>query len=276
MKNNIIELIGNLTGPTSIILVGVHGNERCGVEALDTLLPKLAIKNGRVLIAYGNPRAIEQNVRFTDMNLNRAFKDTSLYSKAEQANYEYQRAQFLKPYLNQADVLLDIHASTTPNSQPFIICENNALEIVKYLPFELINSGFDTLHPGGTDSYMNNLGKIGICVECGYLEDPLSVKKAEESILAFLVALGHIDGLPKITKQSRIKFDSIYFTKTNNFRLAKEFKDFEKISKGQLIGTDGLEEVKASSSGIIIFAGNHNSIGSEAFVFGQAIKNPML
>jgi succinylglutamate desuccinylase len=276
MNNDIIELKGDLTGPTSMILVGVHGNERCGLEALEKLLPKLAIKNGRVLIGYGNPIAIEQNVRFTEMNLNRSFKDTGLYSKDERVSYEYQRAQFLKTYLDQADVLLDIHASTTPNSQPFIICENNALEIVKYLPFKLINSGFDKLHPGGTDGYMNNRGKIGICVECGYLGDSSSTQKAEESILAFLIARGHTDGLLEITKQSHINFDSIYFTKTNSFRLAKEFKDFEEIHAKQLIGIDGTEKIRAVESGIIIFAGNHNLIGSEAFVFGQYIKNPML
>jgi len=275
MTNDIIELNGSIAGPTSIILVGVHGNEKCGVEALEKLLPTLTIKKGRVLIGYGNPRAIEQDVRFTEINLNRAFKAANLYSQSERESYEYQRAQFLKTYLNQADILLDIHASTTPNSQPFIICENNALKITKYLPFVLVNSGFDKLHPGGTDSYMNNQGKIGICVECGYLGDPLSMKKAEESILAFLTARGHVNGLLKISKQSNIKFNSIYFTKTNRFHLAKEFNDFEEVTAGQLIGTDEAEEIRALESGIIIFAGNYNLVGSEAFVFGQYIKNPV-
>ena len=276
MTNDIIELNSLATGPTSIILVGVHGNERCGVEALEKLLPTLRISRGRVLIGYGNPRAIEQDARFTEMNLNRAFKEANLFSEAEKETYEYQRAQFLKPYLDQADALLDIHASFSKKSKRFIICENDAKKIAKYLPCDLVASGFDKLEPGGTDGYMYNRGKIGICVECGCLSDTASTEVAEKAILAFLITRGHIDGQLNASQQSNINFDYLYFTKTNNFKLAKEFDDFEELSSGQLIGLDGLEEIRAPKSGVIIFARDRNLIGDEAFLFGEYIKNPGL
>src|SRR3989339_723844 len=106
MYEDVIEILGNEKGGTSIILVGVHGNERCGLEAMDTLLPNLKIQKGRMLVAYGNPKAIKQNVRFTDVNLNRMFKPDETLSKKEKASYEYACAQFLKTYLDQAEVLL--------------------------------------------------------------------------------------------------------------------------------------------------------------------------
>lgn len=272
MMEDIIEITGALPGPTSMVIGGVHGNEKCGVQALNKLLPTLKIQKGRVLFAYGNPRAIAQNVRLTEMNLNRAFKNPALYSEKEKATYEYKRAQFLKIYLDQAEALLDVHASFTPDSQRFAICESDSLEMVKYLPFDLVATGFDTLEPGATDGYMNNQKKIGICVECGYLDDPLSTEIAEEAILQFLIARGHLEGSPKIHKQAKINFDFIYFTKTDNFRLTKDFADFEQISTGQLIGTDGAEEIRALQDGVIIFARNRNTKNDEAFLTGKYLK----
>ncbi len=40
MFEQIIELNGKEKGPTNMILVGVHGNEKCGVEALEKILSK--------------------------------------------------------------------------------------------------------------------------------------------------------------------------------------------------------------------------------------------
>src|ERR1700674_4153678 len=115
MTDEVIELIGKEKGSTSMILVGVHGDEKCGVEAINKILPNLQIEKGRVLIAYGNPRAIELNIRFTEANLNRMFKSNDHLSESDKKSYEYKRAQFLKKYLDQADALLDVHASFTPN-----------------------------------------------------------------------------------------------------------------------------------------------------------------
>ncbi len=271
MQENLIELIGKEAGPTSIILVGVHGDERCGVQALENLLPTLAISKGRVWIGYGNPPAIQANVRYTEANLNRMFKPNSQLSADDKKSYEYGRAKFLKKYLDQASALLDVHASFTPDTQTFIICEDNASNTAKYLPMDLVVSGFDRVQPGGTDYYMNANGKIGICIECGYLGNEKSTKIAEESILAFLSARGHIERKTPKYSQSRIQIYDMYISKTSNFMLSKSFEDFEKISEGQLIGIDGQEEVRATRNCIILFARNREKIGDEAFLLAVEI-----
>lgn len=271
MFEEIIQLDGKNDGPTSIILAGVHGDEKCAIEALEKTLLNFSIENGRVFFGYGNPRAIEENKRFIEANLNRMFKDDKLLSVDERKSYEYKRAQFLKKYLDKSEALLDLHASHTPNSKHFIICEKNSREVVKYLPGDFIVSGFDALEPGGTDSYMNSNGKMGICMECGYIEDPESIKVAETGILAFLKARGHIANDEKVKKHTRIHFDYLYKTKTNNFILAKSFDDFAEISKGQLIGIDGGEEIIAERDAVILFARNRNKIGDEAFLLGKKL-----
>jgi succinylglutamate desuccinylase len=272
MTEDIIELKGETPGPSSIILVGVHGDETCGVLTLEKIIPDLKIECGRVFLAFANPRAITAGVRFTEMNLNRAFKPDKLISEKERGSYEYKRAQFLKIYLEQADVLLDVHASYNPKSQKFIIAENNALALMKYLPFDIIVSGFDQVEPGGTDYYMNSIGRIGICVECGYLGDQSSVKVAEESIFSFLAARGHIKKPLIVSKQKRIRIYKLFLSKTDSFKLAKDFADFEEVSAQQLIGRDGPEEVRAPKEGIILFASNVYKPGSEAFLLGEYEK----
>ena len=261
MLEEITQIIGKENGPTSIIFAGIHGDEKCGVDALKRTLLNLKIERGRVLFGYGNPRAIEANKRFVEANLNRMFKNDGLLSKNDMESYEYKRAQFLKSYLNQADALLDIHASFTPNSKPFVICEENAKGVIEYLPVDLIVSGFDKVEPGGTDYYMNSIGKIGICIECGYLGNPESTEIAQKGILAFLKARGHILNDVVAKKQSYIRMYDLYSTKTNNFTLSKTFYDFEEISKDQIVGIDGKKEIKTEKDSIILFARNREQIG---------------
>lgn len=275
MFEGIKKIIGKKNGSTSIILAGVHGNEKCGVEAFKKILQDIQIDRGQVFFVYGNPKAIEENKRFIEANLNRMFKNENLFSKYEMESYEYGRAQFLKNYLNQADALLDIHASLTPNSTPFVICEPNAKTIAKYLPVNLIVSGFDKIEPGGTDYYMNSLGKIGMCVECGYNNDPSSSEIAEKAIFAFLKIRGHLfnDLMPQ--KKSYLKIHTSYTTKTNDFNLSKSFADFEEVSAGQIIGIDGDQTVSTQKNAIILFARNRKKIGDEAFLLGEK-KNSLV
>lgn len=273
MNEEILELIGSEPGATSMILVGVHGDEICGVKALENLLPKLKIEKGCVYIGYGNPRAIEKNVRYTEANLNRMFKADNLLSEKDKQSYEYERAQFLKPYMDKSEVLLDVHASSIPDSKPFIICEANAEKIIKYLPVDIIVSGFDVIEPGGTDFYMNNMGKTGICIECGYINNDQSVKIAEDNILAFLKANGHIsEGNKILTKHTYIRMHSLYITKTDRFSLSKPFENFEAIQENQIIGIDGAEIIQYPHKNIILFAHDCNTKGDEAFLLGE-IKN---
>lgn len=269
MFEEIIQINGKEAGPTSVILGGVHGDEVCGVEALKKILPTIEIERGRVFFGYGNPHAIEANKRFTEANLNRVFKSDQFLSAEEKRSYEYSRAQFLKQYLDQADALLDVHASYIVGSNPFIICEANAKEIVKYLPADLVVTGFDTVEPGGTDYYMNSTGKIGICVECGYLGDPKAADVAEKSIYAFLKARGHMKNDLSVTQQSYLHMYDLYLTKTKKFTLSKHFDDFEVVSKGQTIGMDGAEEILSKKESVILFARNLTQEGDEAFLLGE-------
>lgn len=103
--------------------VMVHGDE---VGPLLGLLDVIeALEQGRLPFVgrftcfLGNPRAAVRGLRFTEEDLNRAFKvapdPTSL-------SYEAQRAQRLMPILDELDLYLDLHQTILPVAQPFYIC----------------------------------------------------------------------------------------------------------------------------------------------------------
>lgn len=259
-------LDSKIPGPNVVILGGIHGNETCGLTALESI-KKWNIRRGRVILEIGNPAGVEQNIRFTETNLNRMFLPETAYTATERTSYEYQRAQYLKTLLDEADVLLDIHASNTPGSIPFLICEDDAAPFAKYLPGTIRCSGFSKTHPGSTDWYMNNAGKPAICIECGYTKDPASHEIATDAARLFLQSLSMLSGNSLSSeKQQILNAYAIYYTKSPTFTLAKEFGDFERITPGTLIGYDNETPVISEKEQYILFARNRSKIGDEGFV----------
>lgn len=148
MFTEVKKIEGNIDGPVSMLIAGVHGNERGGILALSELLPSLTIEAGVLYVGFGNPIAIERNVRFVDTDLNRLFRRDADLNRDQLKSYEYERAQYLKTYFDKADVLLDVHGSSIPNTRSFAVCEPNAVELVRFLPTETVVTGFDQAEPG--------------------------------------------------------------------------------------------------------------------------------
>jgi len=264
---------GIKSGKTSVIIACTHGNETCGIYAFNSLLTDLVIESGTVIFCIGNPRVLEKKDRFTEMNLNRAFKEKGLFTLEETQTYEYKRALEIKLLLDEADALLDIHSSKNIPAEQFIICESNNYFIADQLPFAKQISGFETYEPGGTEGYMNSKSKIGIGIECGQHDDPKSIDKAVESILSFLIAMGHINGINKIQKQERLRISFLYKNLNKDFTLSRNFIDFEEIEKNTLIGYDGTVPVFSPFKSKILFAHNYkNQVKQECFLLAEFIN----
>ncbi len=263
---------GENTGKTSVVMVCTHGNETCGLFALDDILPDLEIESGTVTFCIGNPEALGKRERFVEMNLNRAFKDDELFTPEELQTYEYKRARELRLILDEADALLDVHSSRNIPAQRFVICEKNSFVVSDQLPFDMQVSGFGKYEKGGTDDYMDLNGKIGICAECGQHDDPKSIDKAKETIMSFLIAMGHIKGENKIYKQERIDIVYLYRNTNKDFTLTRPFRDFELIEKDTILGLDGDIEVLAPLKSKILFAHScKDKTDQECFLLAEVL-----
>lgn len=264
----VFKFTGARPGPTIGVVVGVHGNERAGIRAMDEILRrKLHVLRGVVYILYGNPRAIQRQVRFTDENLNRCFQMRT----KRRASYEYKRAQELKPILRACDVVLDVHSTGIKNSKAFIIAEKNSAGITRYLPVPIICSGFDRIEPGGVDYYMNKRGKIGMCIETGYLDSRQSYRIAWKGIMDFLKVMGTLSGKVARVRQQSMCAYFLYRSKTTKFTLAHPFGNFDIVKAQEPIGYDGDELIVADKKSHIIFAHNRNKKGDECFILAEKV-----
>ena len=269
---------GKNPGKTLSIFAGVHGNEIGGVLALRDLIKdikddKIIIKNGTLHLVFANPTAISLGVRQTDMNMNRSFHVNNSDVPIElQRAYERQRAISLQILLDESDALLDLHSTLTETS-PLVICEKHSFEIAKLLPFPLVSTGWDQVHPGSTDAYMNLQGKVGICVECGQHNDPEAKARARTSIEIFLRELDlvntNIKSEPVLQRHVRARF--IYKATTCMTFIPAHREQFCNVKKGELLGMDGDKEVRAGQESILFFPKEGAKNGEEAFVLGEVL-----
>lgn len=266
-----------ISGPNLVVMVGVHGDEPCGLDALAEIVPNLKIERGTVTFVLGNPKAVSRHKRMYEANLNRMFRPDELLSNDERGTYEYIRSRELMPILKRTDALLDIHSSTTKDSVPFVICEPQSFQCATALPAAVVVSGIDELHPTGTDAFVNQSGGMGICIECGNHADAKAKNVAIEAIKNFLAYFEVIQG-PSVlpVPQKYIKACFIYKNR-GSFTLSKVFTEFEEVSKGQIIGYDNGNAVVAPYDACILFPQNSDTPNSEVFILGldntQKIKS---
>ncbi len=98
----------------------VHGNELYGAWALKTLLEaRIRPVAGKLTLAFCNLAGFDRfdaanhdASRFVDEHMNRVWSDDKLASPCTQ---ERRRAVQLRPYVAQADWLLDLHSIHEPD-----------------------------------------------------------------------------------------------------------------------------------------------------------------
>ena len=118
-------------GPHAVLLAITHGNEIGGAIALDRLLRAgLVPSAGRISFAFVNISAYDRfdpahptASRFIDEDLNRIWDESVLDGPRQ--SIELNRARELRPLIDTADVLLDIH-SMLWDADPLMLCGGSA------------------------------------------------------------------------------------------------------------------------------------------------------
>ena len=263
---SIIKKDSGNSGKIVAVFCGVHGNEKAGVLAVEKSIANIDIQRGVVYFVFANPRAIEQNSRFIEKNLNRCF-----FADQSGETYEEKRAVELMAVLDECDALLDIHASNNKETIPFAITDNGE-DVVRNMNFSIVATGFNTVEPGGTDGYMKQNNKIGICLECGYSgESEKNTGLAYNSIIQFLQYFKVInEQLPMSNiKQKVLHVDAVQKVTSEKFALTKTFADFETVEKGTVIAEDESQKYIADKERVILFGSQGKPVGVEAYVLGS-------
>jgi predicted deacylase len=238
----------------------VHGNELCGAWALKTLL-EMSIRPlaGKLTLAFCNLAGFDRfdaanhdASRFVDEDMNRVWSDDKLSGPTTQ---ERRRAVQLRPYVAQADWLLDLH-SMHESGEPLLLTglqpRNLALARLLGAPMHIV---VDAGHQDGVR--MRDYGKFGLdaaadacalLIECGFHGDTSSRDVAIDVAGRFLMASGVV-GLDQIPKgwlqplpdsQIAVKVTDAVVAQSEGLRFEQNWQGLQKIPyAGTVLARDG-------------------------------------
>ena len=182
-----------------------HGNEICGAIALDWLLARrFRPRSGSLTLAFANVAAYARfdpadpfPSRLVDEDYNRVWADATLFGSGD--TVELRRARELRPFVDGADRLLDIHSMSEP-CRPLMVCgmveKNAAFARELGVPADLL---IDTGHPAGLrmvdrgDFGDPHSPKLALLVECGQHWEQAAADVAVDTLVRFLGLTGLAD-----------------------------------------------------------------------------------
>jgi predicted deacylase len=256
-----------VAGPHVLITALTHGNEICGAIALDRLFRAgMRPRQGTLSLAFNNVaayRSFEPRIptasRYIDEDFNRLWSPATLDGPRQ--SVELTRARTLRPLVDAADFLLDIHSmqyATAPLMLAGTLERTVGLARQVGIP-ELIMcdaghaagprmrdyAGFGD--PGST--------KTALLIESGQHWERRAAEVATDVMLRFLIALGTMaradvkalagpdfDARPR---QRVIEVTEAVTISGDKFEFVQDFRGLEVLSpKGTLIGHDNGREIR--------------------------------
>lgn len=247
-------------GPSVMIQALTHGNEFCGAIALDFLF-KEEIKpaKGKLTLAFANVAAFARfdfadpdRSRYIDEDYNRVWADAVLGGERDSA--ELRRARELRPFVDAADLLLDLHSMTEP-CRPIMVCGmlEKGAEFARRVgvPADLL---IDTGHPAGLR--MRDRGGFGdpaspknaLLIECGQHWERSSVDVAIDTTLRFLQTTKVVKdsfAKPRLrltppAKQRVVRVTEPVVARSMDFKFVRPWKGLEVLEKaGTVVAADG-------------------------------------
>ncbi|ELZ01185.1 succinylglutamate desuccinylase/aspartoacylase [Natrialba chahannaoensis JCM 10990] len=170
--------------PEVAVVAGVHGDEPCGVRAVERLLDERPAVTRPVKLIVANEKALERQVRFVDEDLNRAFP-----GDPNAKTHEGRLASELVEELG--DCLTFSMHSTQSHAEPFAIV-NEVTETATELCPELPVAAMVETSMFAEGRLFSSVETIE--VECGLQGSETAAENADRLTRAFLTAVGALPG----------------------------------------------------------------------------------
>lgn len=166
-----------------LVIGGMHGNERLGVE-LVSMLKARKIRDVDAVIA--NPRAVKQNVRYIEADLNRSF------GPGHRPTLETTRAKELYRLTKKYDLILDFHNTMTAgNDCSFVgpVCDPLLFEASKKLGLMYcIEATYDCINKFCPNTLSIEVSQNGALDDAGYWYEKINkLWSLEEGLQELLV-----------------------------------------------------------------------------------------
>ena len=251
----------SIPGPHVVLLSLMHGNEFAGAIVLEQLLRAgVTPLRGSISFVFVNIAAFARFdprtptlSRFIDEDINRLWEDSSLSGPRQ--SIELNRAREIRPLIDRADVILDLHSMLWP-SDPLVLCGSTPrgrdLAHAMGCPPTVVA---DTGHANGP-RLIDYVGRSGdqataMLVEAGQHWRPETVDTAMGSVSGLLRHLGLLAGdatFPPPPPREPVLFATVtdvITARTSSFAFVRAWYGGEVIAKrNTVIAMDGLSEIK--------------------------------
>lgn len=275
-------------GPHVLVNALTHGNEFCGMVAACHLLDAgVRPLKGTLTVSFANVAAYETfdiarpfDSRQLVHNLNRIW--SAEWLDGPELSPELTRARALRPVVAAADHVLDIHSTSQP-VQPFWVYPQSARNGVAALAI-----GQPAVHlvmPQGLGSgtpliQHGRLGQadghgVALVAECGQHFLQASSDLAIEVALDFLAHFGLIErAAPALPRAAAQRFELLQTCLVTHadFRFARPLIGFETFAAGELIATQGSDEIRSPRDDCTVLMPTREPIvGREAVYLAQPV-----
>lgn len=232
-----------------ILNILTHGDELIGLNVAKEL-QKLGFDDQVLQVQIANPRAYEAGVRFIDQDLNRAFPGKP------NGNYEQQRAHQLLPSIKSADVVIDIHSTTSQLKDAVIVTK---LDKQTRDCLQAIHPKYALIMEATQNHALIAHAPVGIAFEYGQENSPTVVQRVVTDINRLLNHLGvikyHAAKRHRPTQFFRVHSE---VKKPSGYILRENVKNYQLIPKGQVFASKEGKELRASEDFYPILFGQNN------------------
>lgn len=273
------QVVGRAPGPSLVVIGGLHGNEPCGVRAVERVAEAFAAApvelRGELVALAGNLAALAYECRFVARDLNRqwlpervealraaaATGDTSQWAPEDREQWEL--LVELEAVFARATGpihVLDLH-STSGDGGLFATVGDTLRNrgFALHLPVPIV-LGLEEELEGTLLSYLTELGYVTVGFESGQHANPASIDHAEAAVWVSLEAAGLVarGELPEVDRARglltarsatlphvvEIRYRHA-IQPGDDFRMEPGYSNFEPVERGEILAYDRHGAVRA-------------------------------
>lgn len=246
-------------GPHVALTALVHGNEVCGAQALWRVLQdRPAPARGRLTIVFCNLEAYRRlddtnkdDRRCVDEDLNRVWGRIDAPATPDDT-YETRRAREILPWVQDADVLLDLHSMTDPAPALGLVgLPPKNVEFARRVGFPALLIR-DAGHAAGLRLIDRppfgaaDAAPVAMLVECGQHFSATAFEAADEAVRRTMSVYLGGSAIEPAAPQSLIEVTEAVTIEGEAFEFSQPWANMAIVPKaGTLVARDGTREVRA-------------------------------
>lgn len=294
MERILGKIEGEYPGPLVICIAALHGNEQIGLHAFRNVFS--AIKNnkirfrGKLLGVIGNLKALTENKRYIDYDLNRAWVDDKVYKALNSVNghsqAEDEELRSLYHIIQEESVgdfttriLADLHATSADKGNFVVVPEDESNHhVIKAVKLPVVVD-LDKYLRGTLLSYYNKKGYISFAFEGGMIGTEGVYNLHTSGLWEILDKVGCISHhdheredhyarqLLEVSEELPRKVKVLFryrIHKGEGFRMLPGFHNFQKVEKGQMLAINNEGEIHSPYDGLI-FLPLYQNDGEDGF-----------